>query len=424
MDRFFNAFQGTYFTGKMRSIFFFPYVYGCNMSVFERAFEEKKLGRSGLLLKNVFIRSAAYEGMLTDGLPNQDLTNHHVDMARGSVALTTVSYGAVSSDGRTFNSQMYIHEQSLARLKELADAVHTAGGKVSMQLTHCGYFSKNRDIRRPLAPSRVFNAYGFLSGIAFSRAMNREDMQRIAGDFARAASRLKEIGFDAVEIHMGHGYLLSQFLSPRTNKRKDAYGGPIENRARFPLEVVEAVRTLLGKTFPVLVKLNLSDGFRGGFSLEDCKYVSRALEEKDCTAIVLSGGFTSITPFYLMRGSVPLWGMIGNGSNLAEKITMALLGPFIIKRYKFSPNFFLKQANEIRKVVKLPLAYLGGVDSRQGIEEILDAGFDFIAMARVLIHDPEFLSKLKADLIEKTECNRCNKCVVEMDRGGLTCVLE
>jgi 2,4-dienoyl-CoA reductase-like NADH-dependent reductase (Old Yellow Enzyme family) len=423
MDRFINTSQGTYFTGKMRSIFFFPYVYICNMSVFEQAFEEKKLGRSGLRLKNVFIRSAAFEGMLEDGLPNQDMTDHHVAMAQGSVALTTVSYGAVSSDGRTFNTQMYIHERSLARLKELAAGVHRAGGKISMQLTHCGYFSKNRDISRPLAPSRVINAYGFLSGILFSRAMSREDMQRIAGDFARAAARLKEIGFDAVEIHMGHGYLLSQFLSPRTNRRRDAYGGTIENRARFPLEVMEAVRTKVGKSFPVLVKLNLSDGFRGGFSLEDCKYVSKALEEKDCTAIVLSGGFTSITPFYLMRGGVPLWGMIGNGSSLAEKITMALLGPLIIKRYPFTPNFFLEQANEIRKEVKLPLAYLGGVDSRQGIEEILDAGFDFIAIARALIHDPEFLIKLRAQKIENTECNRCNKCVVEMDRGGLKCVL-
>lgn len=394
------------------------------MSLFEQAFMERELGRSGLHLKNVFIRSAAYEGMLSDGLPNQDLADHHVAMANASVALSTVSYGAVSSDGRTFSKQMYIHDQSLEKLKELAAAVHFAGGKISMQLTHCGYFSRNKDIRRPLAPSRVINAYGFLSGILFSRAMSREDMQRIAGDFARAASRLKETGFDAVEIHMGHGYLLSQFLSPRTNKRRDAYGGPIENRARFPLEVMEAVRAKVGKTFPVLVKLNLCDGFRGGFSLEDCKYVAKALEEIDCTAIVLSGGFTSITPFYLMRGSVPLWGMIGNGSSLAEKVTMALLGPVIIKRYRFTPNFFLEQACEIRKEVKLPLVYLGGVDSRQGIEEILDKGFDFIAMARALIHDPEFLSKLKALIIEQSECNRCNKCVVEMDRGGIRCVLQ
>ena len=389
----------------------------------ENAFIEKKIGHSDLHLKNIFIRSAAYEGMLDKGLPNQDLINHHVAMARGNVALTTVSYGAVSADGRTFNTQMYINDLSLEKLKILADEVHKAGGKVSMQLTHCGYFSKNKDSRQPMAPSRVFNEYGFLSGIMFSKAMTFADMKQVANDFAEAALRLKEIGFDAIEIHMGHGYLLSQFLSPRTNRRKDEYGGNIENRSRFPLEVVNTVLAKVGKAFPVLVKLNLSDGFRRGFSLEDCKYVSKALEKNGCSAIVLSGGFTSKSPFYLMRGKVPLGGMIKNGSSLTEKITMALFGPIIVKRYKFTPNFFLPLAIEVRKVVSIPLVYLGGVDSKKGIEEILNAGFDFIAIARALIHDPDFLIKLKAYQIEKTECNRCNKCVVEMDRGGVKCVL-
>jgi len=389
----------------------------------DKAFTEKRLGLSDLKLKNIFFRSAAYEGMLDQGLPNQDLTDHHVAMARGEVALTTVSYGAVSADARTFNTQMYINDESLGRLKVLADEVHKAGGKVSMQLTHCGYFSKNKDSRHPLAPSKVFNAYGSISGIMFSKAMSKADMEKVANDFAEAALKLKGIGFDAVEIHMGHGYLLSQFLSPRTNKRKDDYGGNIENRSRFPLEVLRAVKTKVGEEFPVLVKLNLADGCKRGFSLEDCKYVSKALDKNGCTAIVLSGGFTSITPFYLMRGKVPLGGMIKNGSSLPEKLTMALFGPFIIKRYKFEPNFFLSQAKEIRKVVKMPLAYLGGVDSKKGIEDILDEGFDFIAMARVLIHDPDFIIKLKTNQIEKTECNRCNKCVVEMDRGGVKCVL-
>lgn len=393
------------------------------MSAFEKAFLERKPGRSALKLKNAFIRSAAYEGMADQGIPNQKLIEHHVAMARGDVALTTVSYGAVSADGRTFNDQMYINDRSLKVLKVLAREVHSAGGKVSLQLTHCGYFSKNKDLVYPLAPSKVFNEYGALSGIIFSKAMKRVDMELVAGDFAEAARRTREAGFDAVEIHMGHGYLLSQFLSPRTNKRKDAYGGSIENRARFPLEVFKAVRTAVGKEFPVLVKLNLSDGIRGGFSLEDCKYVSRELEKAGCDALVLSGGFTSKSPFYLMRGKVPLGGMIRNGSSLAEKITMAVFGPLIIKAYKFTPNFFLDQASEIRKAVNMPLVYLGGVDSKSGIEEILEAGFEFIAIARALIHDPGFLIKLRENQLEKTECNRCNKCVVEMDRGGVRCVL-
>jgi len=344
-------------------------------------------------------------------------------MAKGNVGLTTVSYGAVSPDARTFNAQMYIHSKSLEKLKILASEVHKHGGKVSMQLTHCGYFSKNKDIKTPLAPSKVFNEYGFMSGIVFSKEMTKIDLKKVSNDFAEAALKLKEIGFDAVEIHMGHGYLLSQFLSPWTNKRKDEYGGSIENRARFPIEVLKNVVSKVGEAFSVLVKLNLSDGFEGGFTLKECKYVASKLESNGCSTIVLSGGFTSKTPFYLMRGDVPLKGMIKNGGSFAEKITMALFGPFIIKKYKFEPNFFLNQAKEIRKSVSMPLAYLGGVDSIKGIEEILSAGFDFIALARPLIHDSEFLLKIENNSIEKSACTRCNECVVEMDRDGVKCVI-
>lgn len=388
----------------------------------KRAFQKKKIG--SVELKNCFIKTAAYEGMYDDGLPNQKLIDHHVAMAKGGVALTTVSYGAVAPEGRTFKDQMYINDQSLVKLKILAEEVHQAGGKVSIQLTHCGYFSKNKDIKRPLAPSRVFNEYGCMSGIVFSKAMTRSDMAKTSEDFANATSKLKEIGFDAVEIHMGHGYLLSQFLSPWINKRKDEYGGSIENRSRFPLEVFDKVRKAVGVGFPILVKLNLSDGFKGGFSLNECQYVAKALENHGCNALVMSGGFTSKTPFYLMRGEVPLKGMIQNGDNLAEKITMALFGPIIVKKYRFEPNFFLNQALEIRKSVKMPLVYLGGVDSKDDIEQVTNAGFDFIALGRPLIHDPNFLLKIKSGEIEKTGCNRCNECVVEMDRGGVRCTIN
>ncbi len=164
--------------------------------------------------------------------------------------------------------------------------------------------------------------------------------------------------------------------------------------------------------------------FKGGFTLEESGYVCKELEKRGCSLIVLSGGFTSKTPFYLMRGAVPLKGMIKNGTSWAEKITMALFGPFIIKKYSFSPNFFLDQAKEIRSQVSMPLAYLGGVDSKEGIEEILTAGFEFIAMARPLIHDSNFLLKLESGQITKSECNRCNECIVEMDRGGVKCVIK
>jgi len=187
---------------------------------------------------------------------------------------------------------------------------------------------------------------------------------------------------------------------------------------------VSNIISKVGSNFPVLVKLNLSDGLKKGFSLHDCIFVSKELDKIGCAAIVLSGGFTSKTPFYLMRGKIPLKGMIKNGSSWAEKITMAVFGPLIIKAYQFTPNFFLDQAIKVRKAVNMDLVYLGGIDSKAGIEEILKAGFNFIALARPLIHDPEFLHKIKNGKIEKSLCDRCNECIVEMDREGIKCVLE
>jgi 2,4-dienoyl-CoA reductase-like NADH-dependent reductase (Old Yellow Enzyme family) len=395
-----------------------------NSKTLADAYLEKRLGHSTIFLKNAFIKSATYEGMYDRGIPNQKLIEHHENLAKGEVALTTVSYGAVAADARTFPDQMYINDQSLIPLRELAERVHAAGAKVSMQLTHCGYFSKNTKIKKLLAPSKLFNAYGSLSGLMFSKAMSKEDMEKVADDFAQSALRLKNIGFDAVEIHMGHGYLLSQFLSPLTNKRKDDFGGNIENRSRFPIEVLNKVIASVGPEFPVLVKLNLSDGLQGGFSIEDCIYVSKLLEKNGCTAIVLSGGFTSKSPFYMMRGKVPLKGMIQNGTSFTEKLTMALFGPFMVKKYDYTSNFFLDQAIKVKKEVKLDLVYVGGADSKQAIEKILKAGFRFIALARPLIHDPCFIKKLREGNVEKSLCNHCNECIVQMDRDGVRCVLN
>ena len=171
----------------------------------------------------------------------------------------------------------------------------------------------------------------------------------------------------------------------------------------------------------VIVKLNLSDGFKGGFTLEDCKYVCQELEKLNCHGVELSGGFTSKTPFYLMRGKIPLKGMIENGENFAERLTMRLFGPAIVKAYTFEPNFFLNQAKEIRKVTKSPLIYLGGVHSLEGINEIMGAGFDAIALARPLIYNSNFINDLETGKVIQSGCNRCNECVVEMDRGGVRC---
>jgi 2,4-dienoyl-CoA reductase-like NADH-dependent reductase (Old Yellow Enzyme family) len=254
--------------------------------------------------------------------------------------------------------------------------------------------------------------------------MDREQMDRIKKAFVSSLLGVIDAGFDAAELHMGHGYLLSQFLSPITNRRKDDYGGSIEKRARYPLEIFRAMREA-APDFPLIVKLNMHDGIKGGITQDDCVYVINQLEKMGGDAVELTGGFTSKSPFYLLRGNVPLKGMQETAPTRMERITMRLFGKAIIKRYTFEPGFFLKQATDIRKRVKLPLIYLGGVDSIDDIENISGQGFEFIALGRPLIHDPDFITRLRNGEITKTGCNRCNECIVEMNREeGVRCVLN
>ena len=376
------------------------------------------------MLRNRFIKTATYEGFYKDSLPSESLTEHHVRLARGGIGMTTVSYGAVSNIGRTHSHQMVVNEESRPYLEKLTKAVKKEGAAISIQITHCGFFSSNTTIKgqRPLAPSKTLNLYGLLQGLGFSRAMSQQDLEETGNDFARAASISKDAGFDAVEIHMGHGYLLSQFISPFTNKRKDNYGGSLENRMCFPLEVVHKVRKAVGPDFPILCKINLSDGFKGGLEISEAISVAKYLEEAGVNALVLSGGFTSKTPFFLMRGDIPVKDMIEVEKDKVQKWALRLFGRFIIRKYEFSENFFMPLAKKLRANVKIPLVYLGGVTSTNGVSKIMTDGFDLLAIGRALIHNPDFILKVREEN-HTSPCDHCNKCVAEMDREGIRCVL-
>lgn len=389
----------------------------------QKAFTPIQLSK--LTLPNRFIKTATNEGMWADGLPSQQLADFHARMAKGGVALTTVAYGAVHPDGRTNETQIYMREAVVPGLKKLTDAVHNYGGAASIQLTHCGFFTNNKQVsgKRSIAPSRIINNYGLLSGIFFSRSMTTNDLRLTTNDFANSARLAVEAGFDALEIHMGHGYLLSQFLSPRFNHRKDEYGGSLQNRMRFPLEVVAAVRNAIGEDIPILCKINLSDGFKGGLEIGETIEIAKKLEQTGVDALVLSGGFTSKTPFYLLRGDVPLWNMIKAERQIQHKAAFAVFGKFIIGKYQFTENFFLQMALDVRKAVRMPLVYVGGVISSMGVEQIMNSGFDLVAVGRALIHDPDFVLKIKENDQHVSLCNHCNVCVAEMDRGGVRCVI-
>jgi len=372
----------------------------------------------GLALRNRVIKTATFEGMCPAGEVSEPLIEHHRSMAAGGVAMTTVAYCSVSADGRTYGHQMYMRPEIQPGLRRLTDAVHAEGAMAALQLGHCGNFASKKVIgKKPLAPSRVFNLYG----LTYPRPMTPDDMARVADDFARATALARDAGFDAVELHYGHGYLLSQFLSPFTNRRRDDYGGSLDNRLRFPLQVLRRVREEVGADYPVLVKMNLQDGFRRGLQLSESVVVAQRLEETGATALVLSGGFVSKTPLYMMRGNVPTRDMVRVQQGWFRKVGLTLFGRIFVQRFPFEELFFLPESQAVRKAVDLPLVLIGGILSRPGLQRAMDEGFDFVAVGRALIHDADFLHKLQRGELDRSGCDQCNRCIAEMDAGGVRC---
>ncbi|MGM0576183.1 MAG: NADH:flavin oxidoreductase [Myxococcota bacterium] len=389
---------------------------------FEDAFTPVELGP--LRLRNRFVKTATYEGLCPDAAPSPALVEHHRLVAAGGVGMSTVAYASVSADGRTFPEQLYMRPSIVPGLARVAGAVHEEGAAASLQLGHCGYFSKNTKVRgrRSLGPSRLFNAYGVFKGMLFSRAMTPADLDAVVDDFGEASRLAIEAGFDAVELHLGHGYLLSQFLSPWSNRRQDEYGGPIHNRLRLPLRVVRRVREVVGSA-PILCKINLDDGFAGGLGLDDALAVAAELDRAGVDALVTSGGFTSRTPLYLLRGDRPLRDMIAVEGSRAQRAALHVFGPAVVKAWPFEENFFQPAAERVLARVGCRVCLLGGICSREGVERAMDAGFPLLAVGRALIHDPDFLHKLRDGTLERSGCTHCNRCIAEMDRDGVRCAL-
>jgi 2,4-dienoyl-CoA reductase-like NADH-dependent reductase (Old Yellow Enzyme family) len=382
------------------------------------------LALGGLQLPNRIIKTATYEGMVVDGLPSASLVRHHVEVARGGVGMTTVAYCAVSPDGRTFENQMVMDERTVPHLRALTDAVHGAGARAMLQLGHAGGFSKNaglRGRRGPLGPSFGLNPYGVMKGVPFTFAMRPSDIEATLKDFVRSAVLAREAGFDAVELHAGHGYLLSQFASPHRNRRTDAYGGTREKRMRFACEVVSRVRETLDADTAVFVKMNLDDGVSGGVHADDAVEHARMLEAAGADALVLSGGLVSHSAFYLVRGERPLAEMVEVETNPLQKLAVASFGRLLVKEVPFEPMFFLPDALRVRAAVRIPLVLLGGITSLEHMERAMTAGFELIALGRPLIHDPELVTKLKRGELSSSGCTPCNRCITEMDRPGGVC---
>lgn len=377
-------------------------------------------GRIGPVeLRNRTIRSAAFEGMGRANGPTAMLRDYHVSVAEGGIGMTTLAYASVSRSGLSFPSQLWLRDEIAEPLREITDAIHSHGAKASVQIGHCGNMTHRSTAGcMPVGASSGFNLYS----PTLVRGLKPQEIETIADDFGKAVATARRAGFDCVEVHAGHGYLLSQFLSPYTNRRRDGFGGSLHNRMKFMRMAMRRVMQAAGSDMGVLVKMNMDDGFRSGMHEEECLEVARTLVDLGAHALVLSGGFVSKAPMYVMRGEMPIYSMTHYMHQQWLKWGVRLFGRMMIKSEPFHPLYFLGQARRFRSALPdATLVYVGGATQADELERLLgDEGFDFVQMGRALLRDPHLINHIAAGA-KGCDCDHVNYCIARMYSREMAC---
>ncbi len=373
-------------------------------------FSPAKLGP--ITLRNRTIKAATFEARTPGALVGDDLIAFHRAMAAGGVGMTTVAYCAVSRGGRTDASALWMRPEAVPGLRRLAEAVHAEGAAVSAQVGHAGPVANARSNgATALAPGTFFNPLS----MRFARHASAADIAEVIAAHARATRYAIDAGFDAVEIHLGHNYLASAFLSPLLNRRGDEFGGPLENRARVARGIVRAVRDEVNRdgspAIAVTAKLTMSDGVRGGIEIEESLQTARWLQDDGgLDAIELTAGSSLVNPMYLFRGESPI-------KEFAAAFTpplrwgMRLSGTKFLRRYPYRDMFLLDDATQFRRELSLPLILLGGITDRASMDRAMSAGFEFVALGRALLAEPDLINRIRADGSVRSICDHCNKCM-------------
>jgi 2,4-dienoyl-CoA reductase-like NADH-dependent reductase (Old Yellow Enzyme family) len=371
-------------------------------------------------LRNRVIKAATFEGVVPETLVTDELIDFHTRVAAGGVGMTTVAYLAVAPEGRTHAECIWLRDEAVPGLARLADAVHDEGAAVSAQMGHAGPVANPKSNRAPsFAPSKAFNP------LALRRigAATEADIARVTEDFARGAGLVADAGFDAVEIHLGHNYLLSSFLSPRFNKREDRWGGSLENRARFPRQVVQAVRDTVGDRLAVTAKLNMNDGLPGGLKLDESLEFARWLEaDGGLDALELTGGSSFGNPMYLFRGPAPREDFAAT-LPVHARIGFKLMGEKLMPDYPWEEAYFRDDARRYLDALDLPVILLGGINRLDTIQTALDEGFAFAAMGRALLREPDLINRMQAGEATEASCIHCNRCMPTI-YSGTRCILD
>jgi 2,4-dienoyl-CoA reductase-like NADH-dependent reductase (Old Yellow Enzyme family) len=359
-------------------------------------------------LRNRVIKAATYEGLSHRSRVTTDLVDFHREYAAGGVGMTTVAYCAVSPDGRTAPDQILWTDEAMPGLRALTDAVHAEGAAVSAQIGHAGPVADPRGNGLPaLSPSTRFPN---MSG-GISRKAKVSDLERIIADHAAAAHRAAEAGFDAVEVHLGHSYLPSAFLSPRINHRKDEFGGSLANRARFARGILRAVRDAVDDRIAILAKLNMSDGVRGGITVEEAIQTAQWIEaDGTVDALEMTGGSSLLNPMYLFRGGAPVREFV-EVMPQPIKTAMRFAGKQFIREYPYRDAYLLEDARRVRAAIGLPMILLGGITDRASMDLAMQEGFEFVAMGRALLREPDLVNRIAADASTPSLCIHCNRCM-------------
>lgn len=389
-----------------------------------KLFTEYKLGP--ITLRNRTIRSAAFENMCRDNKATQELEDYHVSVARGGVAMTTVAYCAVDQSGVSFNGQLVVCEETKASLKHLTDAIHAEGAKAAIQLGHCGNMTHFYTCHcMPVSASNGFNLYS----PTIHRRLKVDEIHYMVKKFGEAVDFCRECGFDCIEIHAGHAYLISQFLARRTNHRHDEYGGSFENRCRFLNEVLDEVMAHAKDDMAVVVKTNMWDDCWRGLTMEDGLAVCREILKHKVHGIVLSGGTVSASPMTILGGAMPIKTLahyMDMKSFWWLKAGLYVGGRIVIPTVPFKELYFMERAKRFQQELKnelgdTTLIYVGGVQSADNCQTIMDEGFELFQMAHVLIKDPEFVNHMKENEHYHAQCGRSNYCVGRMYTKDMKC---
>lgn len=379
------------------------------MNTQPNVFSRAKLGP--VTLRNRVIKAATFEAATPYALVTDELINYHRRPAAGGVAMTTVAYCAVSPGGRTDARQIWMRPEAVAGLRRLTEAIHAEGAAVSAQIGHAGPVADSRSNRAPaLSPGRLFNPIP----MRFAKKATKDDIADVIAAHAVAARIAIDAGFDAVEIHLGHNYFCSSFLSPLINRRDDQFGGSLENRAKVARGVVQAVRRAVNGQIAVTAKLNMSDGVRGGISTDEALRTATWLQDDGgLDALELTAGSSLVNPMYLFRGDAPVK-EFARAFKPPVRWGIRMLGKKFLRAYPYREAYLLRDARLFRAELTMPLILLGGITNRATMDTAMAEGFDFVAMGRALLAEPDLVNRIQADgdaRTVKSACTHCNQCM-------------